>query len=67
MFFGHKSCLKVIGKAQRAFIMLKGCWKYWEGAILLAGYWEHLEMDIYLLQFTKVYMLLVFEIMECMH
>jgi hypothetical protein len=41
MFFGHKRCLKVIDKAQRTFIMLKGCWKYWEGAILLAGYWEH--------------------------
>jgi hypothetical protein len=43
MFFGHKSCLKVIDKAQRTFIMLKGCCKYWEGAILLASYWEHLE------------------------
>jgi len=67
MFFGHKSCLEVIDKAQRAFIMLKSCWKYWEGVILLACYWEHLETDIYLFQFNRVYMLLIFEIMECTH
>jgi hypothetical protein len=72
MFFGHKSCLEVINKAQRTFNMLQGCWKYWEGAILLEGYREHLEMNIYLLQLNwvymlLVYMLLVFEIMECTH
>jgi hypothetical protein len=43
MFFGHKRCLEVIDEAQRTFIMLRGCCNYWEGAILLGSYLEHLE------------------------